>query len=221
MVHWYMVHGTLYHTTPYHIMYQTTPCTAPCTRSHHIIPHRPPCMTLASHNATPYYATLLRGFSSNYNSAVVVLYYVAQSTSDDRVTHLHSKNGHTTMWVLQQSLYNTVLAASYQSQDNIWRICKEKESQPHRLPSQPLSSPFVTHKFQASVVFLSWHRVLFAPDLPSEIITFSNSNTVFTEHIPGKDISLTTQSTIVHPGLWKVRKHWNQHQPPVALLMGH
>ena len=176
-----LVHGTWYivpyHTIyiPYHIMYQTTPCTAPCTRSHHIIPHRPPCMTLANHNATPYYATLLRGFSSNYNSAVVVLYYVAQSTSecsDDRVTHLHSKNGHTTMWVLQQSLYNTVrvLAASYQSQDNIWRICEEKESQPHRLPSRPLSSPFVTHKFQASVVFLSWHRVLFAPDLPSEII---------------------------------------------------
>ena len=80
-------------------------------------------MTLANHNATPYYATSLRGFSigSNYNSAVVVLYYVAQSTSDARVTHLHSKNGHTTMWVLQQSLYNTVrvLAASYQSQDNI------------------------------------------------------------------------------------------------------
>ena len=125
MVHWYMVHGTLYHTTPYHIMYQTTPCTAPCTRPHHIIPHRPPCMTLANHNATPYYATLLRGFSSNYNSAVVVLYYVAQSTSDDRVTHLHSKNGHTTIlhtWVLQQSLYSTVLAASYQSQDNIWGI---------------------------------------------------------------------------------------------------
>ena len=147
-----------------------------CTRPHHIIPHRPPCMTLANHNATPYYATLLRGFSSNYNSAVVVLYYVAQSTSecsDDRVTHLHSKNGHTTIlhtWVLQQSLYSTVLAASYQSQDNIWRICEEKESQPHRLPSRPLSSPFVTHKFQASVVFLSWHRVLFAPDLPSEII---------------------------------------------------
>ena len=112
MVHWYMVHGTLYHTTPYHIMYQTTPCTAPCTRSHHIIPHRPPCMTLANHNATPYYATLLRGFSSNYNSAVVVLYYVAQSTSDDRVTHLHSKNGHTTMWVLQQSLYNIYCACA-------------------------------------------------------------------------------------------------------------
>ena len=169
-----LVHGTWYivpyHTISYHVPDHTMYCTMYQTAPHHTTQAtlhdtcEPQCHTVLRH--------LIAWFSSNYNSAVVVLYYVAQSTSDDRVTHLHSKNGHTTMWVLQQSLYNTVrvLAASYQSQDNIWRICEEKESQPHRLPSRPLSSPFVTHKFQASVVFLSWHRVLFAPDLPSEII---------------------------------------------------